>query len=185
MKLFSKLCQYIYSLIKADLNSSHISTDNHSQSPLSRVRLPKIQLPTFSSNIKHWPEFFDIYNALIHNCSSLTEVEKFHYLISSLRDDALALVRVFPITGDHYIDAYNALVARYQNKRELAFSCWRDILTLNLKLQNTSDFRRTLYGIDENLSILKKINLPVQHRDFIIPSISYFIEIRHEITSRI
>lgn len=80
----------------------------------------------------------------------------------------MALIRVFPITGEYYSDAYSALVSRYQDKRELAFTCWKDLLSVNFKTQNPVDFRRTLDSVDENLSILKKLNLPVQHWDFVI-----------------
>nr|XP_034836272.1 uncharacterized protein LOC117992671 [Maniola hyperantus] len=152
---------------KAELNSSN-SDFNQKSSALSNIKLPKLQLPTFSGDIKKWPEFFDTFNALIHDCHSLTDVEKFHYLNSSLSGDPLALIRVFPITGDYYSDAYAALTSRYQDKRELAFTCWKDILNINFKIQNPTDFRRTLDSVDENLCILKKLKLPVDHWDFII-----------------
>ncbi|KAH9634311.1 hypothetical protein HF086_011571, partial [Spodoptera exigua] len=154
-------------LNKSILNSSEISHQaDASSSSLVRVRLPKIQLPAFSGNIKHWPEFIDTFNALIHDSPSLRDVEKFHYLVSSLSGDPLSLIRTFPITGDHYSDAYAALVARYQDKRDLAYTCWRDVLNVNFKLQSATDFRATLDSIDENLSILKRLKLPIQHWDF-------------------
>ncbi|CAH0715993.1 unnamed protein product, partial [Brenthis ino] len=161
------------SLTRGELNLSDTSnmsagTSSNIKSPLSHVRLPKIQLPSFSGNIKKWPEFIDTFNALIHNCNSITDVEKFHYLISSLSGDPLSLIRVFPVTGDYYSDAYAALIARYQNTRELAYTCWKDILNVNLKIQNINDFRRSLDSIDENLSILRKLNLPVEQWEFII-----------------
>ncbi|KAL0830739.1 hypothetical protein ABMA28_002867 [Loxostege sticticalis] len=132
------------------------------------IRLPKITLPSFSGNIKQWPEYFDTFNALIHNSSSLTETEKFHYLVSSLSGDALSVVKAFPLTHEHYTSAYQALCARYKNKRDLAFACWREILNIEFKYKDAKEFRKSLDTFDENLSILKTINLPVQDWDFII-----------------
>lgn len=149
------------------------SKSSSSSSPLqkdvtSQIKLPKISLPVFSGDIKQWPEFIDKYNTLIHKCSSLSDTERFHYLVSSLRDDAASVIRIFPVVGDHYLDAYNFLVARYQDERELAFTCWRDILNVTLKLTNVQEFRRSLDSIDENLCILKRLNLPIDHWDFIL-----------------
>ncbi|XP_039749887.1 uncharacterized protein LOC120626429 [Pararge aegeria] len=166
--IYFKIMSMRRTFTREELNSSNISDNTRSKSSLSHVKLPKIQLPIFSGDIKKWPEFFDTFNALIHDCHSLTEVEKFHYLISSLSGDPLALIRVYPVTGNFYLDAYAALVARYQDKRELAFTCWKDFLNINFKSQNATEFRRTLDSIDENLSILKKLKLSVDHWDFIL-----------------
>ncbi|KAL0830470.1 hypothetical protein ABMA28_002635 [Loxostege sticticalis] len=146
-----------------------IALNPESTSLRSHIKLPKIQLPTFSGNIKQWPEWFiDTFNSLIHDCPSLTDVEKFQYLVSSLSGDPLSLIRKFPVTGDYYSDAYAALVARYQHKRELSFTCWKDILNVSFKLNNAIEFRRSLDCIDENLSILRKQDLPVENWDFIL-----------------
>ncbi|KAF9416588.1 hypothetical protein HW555_006097 [Spodoptera exigua] len=60
-------------------------------------------------NIKQWPEYYDTFNALIHNSTTLTDTEKFHYLVSSLSGEALTVVKTFPKTQDHYHDAYQTL----------------------------------------------------------------------------
>lgn len=134
----------------------------------SNIRLPKIGLPTFSGDIKKWPEYFDTFNALIHNSTSITDTEKFHYLSSSLSGDALTVVKPFPKTHEYYRDAYDALTARYQNKRDLAFTCWRDILNVDLKCNDAHEFRKSLDLLEENLSILKTLKLPTGQWDFIL-----------------
>lgn len=134
----------------------------------SNIRLPKIVLPNFSGDIKKWPEYYDTFNTLIHNSTSLTDTEKLHYLVSSLSGDALLVIKPFPLTHEHYRDAYEALTARYKNKRDLAFTCWRDILKIEFKVSDAHAFRRSLDLFEENLSILRTINLPVNHWDFIL-----------------
>ncbi|XP_053619959.1 uncharacterized protein LOC128680687 [Plodia interpunctella] len=132
------------------------------------MRLPKISLPTFNGAVKKWPEFIATYNALIHESTLLSYIEKYHYLVSVLRDDALSLIKTFPVASEHYLSAYKALKSRYEDKRELAFTCWRDILNINFKTSNAQDFRRALDTIDENLTILKTLNLPTDKWDFVL-----------------
>ncbi|XP_059062702.1 uncharacterized protein LOC131855445 [Achroia grisella] len=149
------------SLTKND--SSHIP-----KSSSSNIRLPKLVLPNYSGNIKLFPEYIDTYNALIHNSTSLSDTEKFHYLISSLSGDALAVVKTFPMSHEYYRDAYEALVARYKCKRTLAFTCWRDILSIHFKYTNAYEFQKSLDQFEENLSILKTLDLPTAHWDFVL-----------------
>lgn len=52
------------------------------------VRLPKIELPTFSGAYEEWHPFFRIFDSLIHSNETLNDIQKFHYLKSSLKRDA-------------------------------------------------------------------------------------------------
>ncbi|RVE41994.1 hypothetical protein evm_013355 [Chilo suppressalis] len=132
------------------------------------LKLPKLQLPTFSGHIKSWPEYYDIFNSLVHNNESLTDTERMHYLVSSLSGDALGLIRTYPVQGIFYREAYETLIARYRNKRELAFTCWKEMQNINFKINSPFDFRRTLDLFNENLNILKGLNLPTDNWDFIL-----------------
>lgn len=151
------------------------SSDRHNDSfqstssnPSLKVKLPKITIPSFSGNIKAWPEFYDIFSSLIHDNNGLTDTERMHYLISSLSGDALGLVKTFPVQGSFYQEAFKTLVARYRDKRELAFTCWKEMLTVTLKPNSPLDFRRVLDMFHENLTILKGLKLPTEHWDFIL-----------------
>lgn len=39
---------------------------------------PKIELPKFYGNIIHWRSFHDMFLRLVHNNSSITNIERFH-----------------------------------------------------------------------------------------------------------
>ena len=56
------------------------------------VKLPDIKLPTFSGDFLKWPQFRDTFVALISNNSALPNINKFHYLRSSLQGEAKALM---------------------------------------------------------------------------------------------
>ena len=53
------------------------------------VKLPSIEIKSFSGELTEWPSFLDSYEASIHNSSELNDVQKFTYLRSCLTDAAL------------------------------------------------------------------------------------------------
>lgn len=46
------------------------------------LKLPVIKLPTFGGRYEDWRSFHDIFVSLIHNNSSLSEIEKLHFFKS-------------------------------------------------------------------------------------------------------
>lgn len=100
---------------------SNETTDNAIKSP--NVKLPKISLPVFDGNYQNWITFYDLFSTLIHNNDTLSNIEKFQYLLSSLTSHALTLLKGIPITAQNYEIAFKTLIDRYQNRRLLANSC--------------------------------------------------------------
>lgn len=81
--------------------------------------LPRIQVPLFSGNLEEWSQFYSLFNSLVGENKLLSDVEKFQYLKSSLRADALAVISDYQLCPENYRPALTALVTRYQNKRRL------------------------------------------------------------------
>lgn len=81
--------------------------------------LPRIQLPIFSGNLEEWSLYFSLFESLVNGNNSLTNIEKFQYLRTSLRGDALAVISDFQLSPDNYPLALASLVNRYQNTRRL------------------------------------------------------------------
>ena len=52
-----------------------------------------MSLLTFSGNVCDWPHFRDTFQTLIVDNAYLSNVQRLHYLISSLRDEAQALIQ--------------------------------------------------------------------------------------------
>ena len=53
---------------------------------------------------------------LVHVRTDLTDIQKLHYLHSSLRDEALNVIKSLPITHNNYAVAIELLKARYDSK---------------------------------------------------------------------
>lgn len=101
-----------------------------------------------------------MFESLVHNNDLLSNIEKFNYLIHSLKDEPLALVKCTPMTGENYLIAYNALKQRYQNQRLVATSHWREIE--DCKKNISMSLRHLVNTFLENLAALENMKFPVK-----------------------
>ena len=77
------------------------STSRRSSSPTaarSSVRLPKLQLPSFTASYTEWTSFCDLFNATVESNTKLSESEKLNYLCSCVNDDAAKLISSITMT---------------------------------------------------------------------------------------
>lgn len=66
------------------------------------TKLPSINIPTFLGDYLEWTAFSDMFNSLIHNNTQLSNVQKLHYLKSSLSGEAAALIHPLQTTDNNY-----------------------------------------------------------------------------------
>ena len=86
---------------------------------LSPVKLPQIVLSVFSGEFKAWENFRDLFDALIVQNDSLSNVTRLHYLKSSVTDEAEQFLKHVSITEANFVSIWESLKARYDNKRAL------------------------------------------------------------------
>lgn len=139
------------------------------ESNLPRPKLPELRLIKFNGDIKNFTSFIDVFEALVHNNSQLSNIEKFSHLLASLEGPPKNLVQTHPLTSANYTIAYDALKTRYSNKRLLATSHWNEIENSpRLTTENPLALRRLLDTFTENIAALKNLELPVNQWDFIL-----------------
>lgn len=174
-KIRTSFCENYYTIKTVYANLFTVSrmdasllNENREQKS-SNLKLPKISLPIFDGNYKNWMSYYDLFKTLIHDNKSLSEIEKFQYLLSSLSCQALNLIKNIPISSDNYAIAFDTLEKRYQNRRLLANSCWQEIMgAQRLTSDSVTGLRKLLEIFAENLSALKTLNLPVDQWDFVL-----------------
>ncbi|XP_054276633.1 uncharacterized protein LOC128995638 [Macrosteles quadrilineatus] len=98
-------------------DSTRISDISASSS--AHVRLPKLDLITFDGSPLQWVSFINLFDTSIHLNESISNVTKFQYLLSVLKNEPLNLVKAFSITSANYSIAYQLLRDRYHNTRRL------------------------------------------------------------------
>ncbi|XP_076661024.1 uncharacterized protein LOC143364715, partial [Halictus rubicundus] len=96
-----------------------LSENNHDESKIIQVNLPKIDLPKFDGRIEHWVTFKDAFQTMIHTHTGLSNIQKLNYLKLSLSGRAEIAIGAFTISDENYEAAWKHLTEIYDNKRAL------------------------------------------------------------------
>lgn len=125
------------------------------------ARLPKLELPKFDGNIQNWQTFYDTYTTLIHDNNIITDIEKFHYLVSCLHGHALSIAKGVPMTASNYKVVFDTLVERYQNKRILALTYLDKFLNQPaVKSGSFQELQALTNLLHESFYALQSLNIP-------------------------
>lgn len=88
-----------------DNQSIRSSQSEHSVSETvhyNTIKLPIINMPKFGGNYDRWLEFRDTYKSLIHSNDNLNAFQKYHYLRSSLEEDAARVIESLSLSENNY-----------------------------------------------------------------------------------
>ena len=105
-------------------------------------RLLKLDLPKFNGNILDWQSFWDSFESAIHTNLSLSGVQKFSYLKSSLRDEALQTKAGFALTDASYDQAIRLLHERYGPKDRIIQTYMNAVLEVPAPVYTVSSLRK-------------------------------------------
>ena len=95
-----------------------------------KLKLPTIELPTFSGNRRDWPPFWESFNALVNNNPELEDVVKFTYLKQSLKGEAANQVKGFAGVGTDYANAVAVITKYYADEKAIRFELTNKLLVL-------------------------------------------------------
>lgn len=122
------------------------------------IKLPRLNLGTFSGQIDKWIAFHSLYENSVHKNSNISDVEKFTYLLSSLSGEPLKLIKSLPVTTVHYNIAWQTLLRRYHNSRALVSLHVNHILDIPPVPQaSVKHLRQFLSSYHENVSALEAL----------------------------
>lgn len=144
------------------LNSNgHVSRAN--------VKLPDIKLPSFDGSFDQWLEYKNSYITMIHKRSDLDEIQKFHYLRSSLSGSALQVISALEFTASNYNHAWDLLQNRFHNTRLLVHNHLKSLFTIpSLKQESHVNIRKLIDTVLRNLRALQTLGEPTESWDTII-----------------
>lgn len=125
------------------------------------LRLPVLPLPSFDGNYNEWMSFHSIFTSTVHTSTTLEDIQKLQYLRSSLKGDALNVVKNLELTNDNYLIARKLLMERYHHPRRLVNAYLRKLYeypviktesAANLKqfLDNVNDCQVALEALESN-----------------------------------
>ena len=124
--------------------SSRSSRSTQSTHNSSYVKLPSIELPSFDGTVSKWYHFRDTFDSLIIQNRTLSNVQKLHYLISSLKGEAKVLIGNLPITNENFKVAWELVTQRYNNVKLIAMTHVKQLLQLPSVKRNDATSLRHL-----------------------------------------
>lgn len=142
------------------------------------LKLPAIQAPTFNGNLQDWASFIDTFNSLFHNNPNLTDVQRLHYLKTSVTGPAADVLRNFSIISENYQPAYEELVKQYENKSLTIQTHIRSLLhSPKVNTASASELRKLYNHVVSHVRALKALNQPVQQWDaWLVTIIHYHLD---------
>ena len=128
---------------EATVNSPRTSTNDGSQNS-SKLKLPKLQLPSFTGSYTDWMSFADLFKASVDSNNQLSNSEKLNYLKACVKGEAAKLISSVTITDYNYEIAWELLHERYENKRSIVQAHLQAIWSqCSLKSQSTGILNRS------------------------------------------
>jgi len=125
------------------------------------LKLPRIDLPSFSRIYEEWYPFHDTFQSLIHRDNLITEIQKFHYLKSSLKGEAAEVIKSLEISSSNYKEAWQILKRRYDNKRLIIRKHIKVLFELqSVTKENYMDLRHLTDGILKHMRAPRAIGRP-------------------------
>jgi diphosphomevalonate decarboxylase len=116
-----------------------------------------------------WLASIDTFEALIGNNSTLSNVQKFHYLIASLKNEAKNLIGNLKITNENFIVAWQLVTQKYNNKRLTAMMHVKHLCQMpQVKTSDASSLRQLINHVSSHMNALQalSVNVPVQDLTF-------------------
>ncbi|XP_069355300.1 uncharacterized protein [Maniola hyperantus] len=171
--LYLYLQGYLKDLLELKTSSSNRSSSANDTSTSTQVlaRLPKIQLPTFDGKYEEWPTFQDLFVSLVHKDTALTNVQKLHYLKTSITGEAAALLNYIQITDDNYSLAWDTLKNRYGSRRLIVKSLLKRLFLIrksNNNIQSAQHLKTLLDTTSEVINSLRNQKIDTDSWDPIL-----------------
>ena len=133
------------------------------------IQLKPIKLPDFSRNVLEWQHYTHMFNDLVDSRVDLTNIQKLHYLHTSLKGEALEIIKNLPITNENYYVALDLLKNRFDNKLIISLHHVENILKINsIDKESANNISNFINKINSTVNALKVMHLPVNIFELIV-----------------
>jgi diphosphomevalonate decarboxylase len=132
----------------------------------AQIKLPVIELPNFSGNACNWLHFRDTFEALIIKNKALSNIQRFHYLISSLKGKAKDLIINLQITNENFPVAWELVTQRYNNIKLIGMKHVKHLFQMpQIKKGDASSLRHLINHVTSHLNAIQalSLNASMQH----------------------
>jgi len=134
--------------------SGHSNHSLRSHTSSTQIKLPTIALPNFEGDTCSWLHFRDTFEALIVNNTTLSNVQKFHYLIASIKNEAKYLISNLQIRNENFLVAWQ----RYNNKLLIAMMHAKHLCEKpQVRKGDASSFRQLINHVSSHINALQAL----------------------------
>ena len=149
-------------------HSSAVFTQNTSYGGGDQMRLPRVDLPSFTGAYTDWNAFWDVFDAAVHQNTSLNDSQKFNYLKLSLKDEPFRLVAALPVTNSSYDQARRILQKRYENMRAISEAHARALISYpSIKIEDCVQLRKLQASVQEHVLAMQALGVKVEYHDLL------------------
>jgi len=154
------------------LRSSGSGHSNHtprSHTSSTHITLPTIPLPNFEGDTCSWLHFRDTFEALIVNNTTLSNVQKFHYLIASLKNEDKNLISNLQITNEKFLVAWQIVTQRCNMKQLIVMMHAKNLCQMPQgRKGNASPLRQLINHVSSHMNALQALSLNVPVQDIML-----------------
>lgn len=168
-KKFIQLSSKIQDAINTEKNVIIGATGNNLK---TTADLTKIKIPDFDGTITKWKVFYELYNQIIHQNTTLGNAAKMHFLKTYVKGEAARLINHLAPTAENYNSAFKILIARYENTRILLGKLLDTLLDLpQLTTESCRDLKTMHDSVYEYLKAIENLNVATDNWDALITHI--------------
>lgn len=163
---------HILAILNAEIKARESQNTKPSKppsAPISKLKLPPINVPIFSGKLTEYIPFINLFNSVINDNDSIDFVQKLYYLRTYLRDEPLHLIKNLPLTQESYTKALALLNDRYNNSFRIINEHITTILDLKpISKSTASNLREFVSNVKQELAALTNLDPNVRYWDAII-----------------
>jgi flagellar biosynthesis chaperone FliJ len=133
---------------------------------IQKIKIPKMELTTFSGKIEEWPTFWNIFEDTIHNNKEVSTINKLRYLINVIKEPASAHIKNMEIKAENYETAIKILEKNYNRPIQAVSNLFQKILDIpNNTQQEAKSIRNVATEIRQIIGQLEKMPNEHTHRN--------------------
>ncbi|XP_060575739.1 uncharacterized protein LOC132733143 [Ruditapes philippinarum] len=131
------------------------------------VKLPKLDLISFSGDKMKWASFWDAFECTIHNNDKLSCIDKFNYLMTKLYGEARRAVSGLSLSNENYTLAIGILKERFGDEQEAIDLHYHKLMKIP-PIDNTHEnLRMFLDSIEKHLRSLEVLKEDINQHVFV------------------
>ncbi|XP_062582984.1 uncharacterized protein LOC134244753 [Saccostrea cucullata] len=131
------------------------------------VKLPKLELPTYSGDKIKFKEFWDAFEATVHKNPKLSNIEKFNYLKSKLKGAAQEAISGLSLSNENYDVAVATLRERFGDIQSVINKHYVELINTQSATNDTSSLRKLNDDLERHLRSLEALHQDVNQDVFV------------------